>query len=166
MNRRPPFPQRETEASRVRPRTALAIAFLAALLLPPLLLAACSIDERRSSIPPGAQAVIERVTDDIAAGRDDKLYDEAAEEWRRAAAPAQNKEMLERLRTRLGKVESRSFLRGREQQSAGGDLPGHSLVVSYQTTFEHAEGMETFTLVERDGRWLLARYAVSSDALK
>ncbi len=164
MNRRPPFPQRETEASRVRPRPALAIAFRAALLL--LLLAACSIDERRSSIPPGAQAVIERVTDDIAAGRDGKLYDEAAEEWRRAAAPAQNKETLERLRTRLGKIESRLFLRGREQQSAGGDLPGHSLVVSYQTTFEHAEGMETFTLVERDGRWLLARYAVSSDALK
>ena len=165
MSGRPPGAKRGgTGAAPPRARGAAVFAAPFLLLLP--LLQACAVDERRSGLPPEAQAVIERVTEDIAAGRDRKLYDEAAEEWRRAATPAQNEETLERLRTRLGKIESRSFLRGREQQNAGGDLPGHSLVVTYQTTFERAEAMETFTLVERDGRWLLARYSVSSDALK
>ena len=33
-----------------------------------------------------------------------------------------------------------------------------SSYLSYQTRFERGEGMETFTLIEENGRWLLARY--------
>jgi hypothetical protein len=36
----------------------------------------------------------------------------------------------------------------------------------YQTRFQQGDGMETFTLVEQNGRWLLARYFVNSTALK
>jgi hypothetical protein len=54
----------------------------------------------------------------------------------------------------------------RGEQNMGGAKPGQTYIVQYQTAFERGEGMETFTLVERQGRWLLARYFVNSDALK
>ena len=130
------------------------------------LAAACGLDERRSGMPPEAQAVIDRVTEDIAAGRDDKLYREAAEEWRRAATPDESRAATARVRERLGRIEGRTLYAGTEREGPGGDLPGHTLVITYQTKFERGTGMETFTLVERDGRWLLARYAVNSDALR
>jgi hypothetical protein len=40
------------------------------------------------------------------------------------------------------------------------------VIVIYQTSFERGEGMETFTLVDRGGAWQLAKYFVSSTALK
>ena len=126
---------------------------------------ACNVGERRS-IPADAQGLIDRVTENIAEGHAEKVYAEAAEEWRRDATEEQTREILTRIRDRLGRVESRSFHSGQEQQSASGDLPGHTLTVTYETKFARANGMETFTLVERDGGWQLARYFVNSDALK
>jgi hypothetical protein len=45
-------------------------------------------------------------------------------------------------------------------------LKGHVFILSYETHFERGDGMETFTLIEENGRWLLARYFVNSTALK
>jgi hypothetical protein len=45
-------------------------------------------------------------------------------------------------------------------------LKGHAFIVTYQTKFERGEGMETFTLIEQNGRWVLARYLATSTALK
>ena len=53
-----------------------------------------------------------------------------------------------------------------EQQNSGGPLKGRAYIVAYRTKFQNGEGMETFTLVEREGHWLLARYFVNSTALK
>ena len=125
----------------------------------------CGVDERRA-LPAEAQATIDRVTEDIAAGRDEKVYTEAAAEWRATTSADANKKILEQARTRLGRVNSRAIYSGTEQQSGSGTLTGHSLVVTYQTTFERGTAMETFTLLERDGRWLLAGYSISSQALK
>ena len=125
----------------------------------------CAVDERRQ-VSPEAQATIDRVTEDIASGRDEKLYEEAADEWRASISAEDNGERLEQLRARLGRVRSRAIHSGTEKDNASGKLPGHSLVVTYQTTFERATAMETFTLLEREGRWLLAGYTVTSDALK
>ncbi len=125
----------------------------------------CAVDERRG-IPPAAQAAIDGVTEDIAAGRDAKVYGEAAEEWRAAVNAEENARLLGRVRERLGRVESRTLHTGREQQSAAAPLSGHSLELVYRTRFERGEAMEKFTLLERQGRWLLAGYSVSSDVLK
>ena len=130
-----------------------------------LLLSGCAVDERRG-VPAGAQAAVERVTEDVAAGRDAKVYEEAAEEWRATVSAEENARQLTRLRERLGRVESRALHRGREQQSAAPPLSGHTLELVYETRFERGSAMEQFTLVERGGEWLLARYSVSSDALK
>jgi hypothetical protein len=123
------------------------------------------VDERRG-VPAGAQSAVERVTDDIAAGRDAKVYEEAAEEWRASVSAEESARMLARVRERLGKVESRALHTGKEQQSASPPLSGHTLELVYQTRFERGSAMERFTLVERGGEWLLAGYKVTSDLLR
>jgi hypothetical protein len=127
--------------------------------------AACQVDERRD-IPPAAREAVERVTEDIAAGRDAKVYEEAAEEWRSAVGAEENARLLGRVRERLGRVEARTLHQGREQQSASPPLSGHALELTYSTRFERGSGVEHFTLLERRGEWLLAGYSVSSDLLK
>jgi len=63
-------------------------------------------------------------------------------------------------------VRNRELQTAREEQTSTAPIQGHSLVAAYRTSFEHGDGMETFTLLERSGRWYLARYFVTSDALK
>ncbi len=125
----------------------------------------CAVDERRG-VPAGAQATVDRVTEDVAAGRDAKVYEEAAAEWRATVSAEDSARTLARVRERLGRVESRALHTGREQQSAAAPLSGHTLELVYQTRFERGSAMERFTLLERGGDWLLAGYTVSSDALK
>jgi hypothetical protein len=130
-----------------------------------LLLSSCAVDERRD-VPAAAQATVERVTEDIAAGRDEKVYGEAAPEWRAQVSAEENARILGRVRERLGRVESRALHKGTEQQSAAAPLSGHALELFYSTRFERGSATERFTLLERGGEWLLAGYTVSSDALK
>lgn len=138
------------------------------LLLMALVALACkySTFSTGGSIPPQAQSAIETFSADVGAGRYEKVYNEAADEWRRTMSVEQTTDIFRTLKEKLGAVKSRTVQTVRDQENTGGDLPGHSLVIIYQTTFERAEAMETVTLVEREGRWLMARYFVSSSALK
>ena len=127
---------------------------------------ACALSASHGGIPPQAQEAIDKVSDDIAEGRYEKIYNEAAQEWRQAMTLEQADATFKTLKEKLGNVKSRSFHSATEQNSTSGQLPGHSFIIDYRTTFDRGDGMETFTLVERDGRWLLARYFVNSNALK
>jgi len=127
---------------------------------------ACNVEQKRSGLPPEAQAAIDSFTGDLARGSYDKINAEAADEWRQTATAFESRANLERIRTSLGDVRSRAQVGAQERERAGGALAGHTLVVNYNTEFERAHAIETFTLVEREGRWLLARYAVNSNALK
>jgi DNA anti-recombination protein RmuC len=121
---------------------------------------------KQTSIPETAQATIDNVTANIEAARDELIYREAAEEWRRNATPEQTRAIFETLRAKLGPVKERARQSVHEEQKTAGEMAGHRLVIRYETRFERGQGMETFTLVERDGgRWLLAGYLVNSDAL-
>jgi hypothetical protein len=120
----------------------------------------------QSGMPPEAQTFVDAFSKDMAENRYEKIYNDAADEWRQTSGLEQTQEFFKTIKEKLGDVKVRTLQTIRDQQNTGGDLPGHSLVVIYQTAFERAEGMETFTLVERDKRWLLARYFVSSSALK
>jgi hypothetical protein len=126
----------------------------------------CALKASPDGIPPQAQAAIDLISNDINDGNYEKIYNEAAEEWRQAATPEQSGATFKTLKDKLGNVKGRSFHSATEQRNSSGTLPGHSFIITYKTTFERADAMETFTLVERDGRWLLARYFVNSDALK
>jgi len=123
---------------------------------------ACALQASRAGVPPPAQAAIDTVSNDISEGRFEKIYNEAADEWRQATTLEQSNETFKRLKDKLGDVKGRSFHSATEE-----DKPdAHRFIITYKTTFDRGDGMETFTLVERKGQWLLARYFVNSDALK
>ena len=117
---------------------------------------------RRSSLPAGAQDVLDTAIEDIDAGRHEKLYNEAAPEWRADATAEESKATLQRLRDKLGKPTVRNQQTAREEETG----TSHTVIVIYQTSFERGSAMETFTLVEHGGTWQLAKYFVSSTALK
>ena len=121
-----------------------------------------ALQASRAGIPPPAQAAIDAVSSDVAEGRFEKIYNEAADEWRQKTTLEQSNEFFQRLKEKLGEVKGRSFHSAMEE-----DKPSaHTFVITYKSTFDRGVGMETFTLVERQGQWLLAGYFVNSDALK
>ena len=132
--------------------------------------AGCGVEQKRSGLPTDAQAAIDTVTGDLARGDYDKIYADAADEWRQTTGADNSRAHLERIRNTLGNVLSRAQLSAQERapagSSSGDSQAGRTLVVAYNTKFERADAIETFTLVERKGRWLVARYAVNSNALK
>jgi hypothetical protein len=140
--------------------------FYLGLIVAVLSVTACGLKSERRGIPQEVDAVITSVSDDIAAERYEKIYNESAELWKQDSTLEQSTSMLKSLREKLGKVKNRTLHTATEQENSSGPLKGRAFIVNYQTNFENGEGMESFTLVERDGRWLLARYRVISTALK
>lgn len=128
---------------------------------------ACGLkNQGTDSLPAEVENAINTVSDDLAWERYEKIYNESSTLWKRDATLEQSTEVLKRLRMQLGKVENRSVVTANEQRNSGGPLQGHVFIVTYQTKFEQAQGMETFTLIEEVDRWALARYLVNSTALK
>jgi len=142
----------------------LLVSFLALLLS--VVGFACAADQERRRIPPEVESAISSINEEIAAERYDRIYDEASELWRQDNTLEESIASFKTLRTKLGAVENRVLQSATEQQNSSGPLKGRAYIVTYRTKFQNGEGMETFTLVERNGRWLLARYFVNSTALK
>jgi hypothetical protein len=126
----------------------------------------CATNQGMKNVPTAVESTISSLSDEIAAERYDKIYNEAAQLWRDHSTLEESTATFKTLRTKLGPVESRTMQSASEQQNSGGALQGRAYIVTYRTKFQNGEGMETFTLVERDGRWQLARYFVNSTALK
>ena len=131
-----------------------------------LLPAGCAVDDRRGGLPAGAQGAIDRLTEHYAQGRFAEIYAEAADEWRAAATADESRATLTRAREQLGRVVSRSTVRASVQEGGGATNGARAVSLNYNTKFERADAHEAITLVERGGRWQLARYSVKSDALK
>ena len=129
-------------------------------------LTSCNASVRRSGIPAAAQAALQTAIEDIDAGRYDKLYQEASDEWRNQSSLETSQATLQKLRDKLGDARTRTQQSAREEQTSTGPVAGHSVTVFYQTTFDRGEGIETFTLIERGGHWSLAKYYVSSSGLR
>ena len=127
--------------------------------------AACKQAER-SRVPSDVNEVIANIGEQIAQERYEQIYNESSELWKKDVTLEQSNEVFKTLRTKLGRVETRALSSAMEQENSGGPLKGHVFILSYQTRFERGDGMETFTLIEENGRWLLARYFVNSTALK
>ncbi len=148
---------------RAKPRRYGSALLFVLLVLTP---SACRRNTERNRIPAEVDAVVATVGDNLTQERYETIYNESADLWKQDASLEQSNEVFKTLRAKLGKVENRSLHSAIEQQNSGGALKGHAFILSYQTKFERGEGMETFTLIEQNGRWLLARYFVSSTALK
>jgi len=142
----------------------VAIAFL--VILPGLLSLTCTRGQRRAGIPSDAQTVIDTAIQDIDAERYEKLYNEAGDEWRKDSTLEESKATFQRLREKLGRAQVRNLDTAREERTGTAPIPGHSLIAVYQTQFERGDGMETLTLIEHGGKWYLAKYFVTSTALR
>jgi hypothetical protein len=127
---------------------------------------ACALRASRQGVPPEVESVVTMVGEDAEEGRYEKIYSEADEQWRQDSTLEQTTTVFGTVKTKLGRVKNRQRHAAAEENRSNGRLAGHSFVLSYDTTFERGEGMETFTLVERNGRWLLAKYFVNSTALQ
>ena len=131
-----------------------------------LTISGCGQEAQRGRVSSEVQEVVANVGDLMAQERYEEIYNESSDLWRKEVTLEQSNEVFKTLRTKLGKVESRSLHSATEQQNSSGILKGHVYILAYQTRFERGEGMETFTLIEENGRWLLARYFVNSTNLK
>ena len=136
------------------------------LLVVSLFAFGCASNRGSGSVSPEVESTVNSISEEIAAERYDKIYNEASELWRQDTTLEQSNATFKTLRDKLGPVESRMLQSATEQQNSGGPLKGRAYIVTYRTKFQKSEGMETFTLIERDGRWLLARYFVNSTGLK
>lgn len=138
----------------------------AVILLSLALASGCAQRAEHNRVPAAVQDVVNNVGEQMAQERYEEIYNDSSELWKQDVTLEQSNDVFKTLHTRLGKVESRTLNSATEQQNSGGTLKGHVYILTYQTHFERGEAMETFTLVEQKGRWLLARYFVSSTALK
>jgi len=137
-----------------------------AALLIILTVSSCNESNERNRVPLEVEEVVNTVGEDIAQERYEDIYNESSELWKKDVTLEQSNEVFKTLREKLGKVQLRTLNSANEQQNSGGVLKGHVYILTYQTRFERGEGMETFTLIEENGHWLLARYFVNSMALK
>jgi hypothetical protein len=127
---------------------------------------ACGTSTQSKRVPSEVEDVVASIGSNLDQERYEQIYSESAEVWRRDVTLEESNNVFKTLRSKLGKVESRSLHSANEQQNSGGTLKGHVFILSYETRFELGTGMETFTLIEENGRWLLARYFVNSTNLK
>lgn len=127
---------------------------------------ACGVSNKRERVPPEVEEVVTNIGSNLDQERYEQIYSDSADVWKRDATVEQSNEVFKTLRSKLGKVENRALHSANEQQNSGGPLKGHVFILSYETRFERGTGMETFTLVEENGHWRLARYLVNSTNLK
>jgi hypothetical protein len=118
---------------------------------------ACGISNQRERLPPEVEEVVANIGNNIDQERYEQIYNDSSDLWKQSVTLEQSNDVFKTLRTKLGKVQSRSLHAAAEQQNSGGPLKGHVFILSYETRFERGAGMETFTLIEQNGRWLLAR---------
>lgn len=147
-----------------RKRCGLYILPIALFLM--LTASACGLGTDRGRVPAEVQEVVANIGEHIAQERYEQIYNESSDLWKKDATVEKSNEVFKTLRSKLGKVESRALHSAIEQQNSGGVLKGHVFILTYQTRFERGEGMETFTLIDENGQWRLARYFVNSTGLK
>jgi len=154
-----------SEQRELRHTCRFSLSILIIVVLSSLTVSACRQQAERGRVPAEVQEVVASVGENISQERYEQIYNESSELWKKDVTLDQSNEVFKTLRTKLGKVESRALHSATEQQNSGGALKGHVYILTYQTRFERGEAMETFTLIEENGRWLLARYFVNSTAL-
>ena len=126
----------------------------------------CALKASRQGVPAEVESVVATVGEDAEEGRYEKIYNEADEQWRQDSTLEKTTAVFSTVKNKLGKVKNRQLHTAAEENRSNGRLPGHSFVLTYDTKFERGDGMETFTLIERNGHWFLAKYFVNSMALQ
>lgn len=130
------------------------------------IVSACRETTERGRVPSEVQEVVTSIGDLMAQEHYEQIYNDSSDLWKKDVTLEQSNEVFKQLREKLGKVENRTLHSANEQENSGGPLKGHVFILAYETRFERGQAMETFTLIEQNGRWQLARYLVNSTALQ
>ena len=93
----------------------------------------CALRANHEGIPAELQSELNTLSDDIADDRYEKIYNEAAAEWRRDSTLDESNAVFKTLKSKLGRVENRALHTATEERNSGGPLPGHSFIITYQT---------------------------------
>ena len=83
-------------------------------------------------------------------GRYEKIYNDAADEWRRDATLEQSNKVFETLKSKLGKPGNRVLHSASEAKQLERPTGRSFIRPDVRNRFERGEGMETFTIVERE----------------
>ena len=116
-----------TFSSRIRFSSMFGLALLAFVLTS---VVACGPKSERRSLPSEVEAVINTVTDDVAAERYEKIYNEAADLWKQELSLEETVAVFKTLRTKLGKMENRTLLPPRNRTILVGH-EGNVFIVTY-----------------------------------
>ena len=73
-------------------------------------------------MPSEVQEVITRIGEQISQERYDQIYNESSGRWKQEVTLDKSNKVFKTLRTKLGKVESRSLTYANEQENSGGPL--------------------------------------------
>lgn len=91
----------------------------------------------------------------------DQIVDEAADEFKKSAPRENLVKFLRGVHRRLGKVKNSKETGWRVHWQTNGTF----VITSHAAEFEQGTGVETFTIVIRDGKAQLVGYNVNSDKL-
>jgi len=88
-------------------------------LLLALTACACGIGNPRERVPIEVDETVTNIGNNLDQERYEQIYDEASGLWKRDVTLEQSTAVFKTLRTKLGKVESRSLQSASEQQNSG-----------------------------------------------
>jgi hypothetical protein len=122
-----------------------------------ILLSACSSGEELAS----AEKEIVRFHTDLSAGKGEQIHDRASADWKQATAKPDAVQLFSGVRSKLGKFVSGKQEGWRVNYTTNGTI----IIVQYNSKFEKAEGVETFTFKKNGDGAQLVGYNINSKAL-
>jgi hypothetical protein len=95
-------------------------------------------------------------------GKYSESWQEAAEYFRNAVEPDQWEQMLQSVRTPLGKMISRKLKTKTYKTALPGTPDGQYVVIQFETSFQNKKSaIETATpMFDKDGRWRVSGYFI------
>src|SRR5215204_4531624 len=103
------------------------------LLLALTMVTACGLKSESRGVPAEVEAAIASVSEDIAAERYEKVYNDADDLWKQELDLDKTISIFKTLQAKLGKMVNRELHSAKEQENSGGPLKGRAFIVSYQT---------------------------------
>ena len=101
-------------------------------------LSSCALRANREGIPAELQSQLDTLGEDIADGRYEKIYNEAAAEWRRDSTLDESSGVFKTLKSKLGRVENRALHTATEERILSNmrneAVPRTTILISHRTS--------------------------------
>ena len=108
-----------------------------------------------------AEKEIDRFHADLNAGKDEQIHDRAGSDWKKTTTKPEAVQLFSAVRGKLGKFVSGKQEGWRVNYTTNGTI----IVVQYNSKFDRADGVETFTFQKNGDAAQLVGYNINSKAL-